>query len=238
MSLIVPLLLTTDSPVTTHPNATEFQATLMRQFFAHITDQYRFQISLGRPNSDVCRTKPPQWQPWAGITCVDGIVQSIRYGDKFFGNLQMDYVPNSVEDLSIVLCNQKYALSTRQLPRCLKTLDMSRNRLLGTLDCTNLPPALKSLLVPRNALAGVIDLSYLPKTLGCIDVSDNHIEAVVMLRESGDGMRELYCRNNAIKENVMLEPFFVRHVRVDFSGNAMTKVVDSAGNTLVNGRRN
>ena len=117
------------------------------------------------------------------------------------GRVHYEYLPPSIELLIVSSCKQKYKLETRLLPRRLRELDMSFNKLFGSIDMQRLPPKLETLDVSQNLITGLISLQRLPPTLKSASLWSNKIEQrVVPCDPLPPGVTRIGLGNNKVRE--------------------------------------
>ena len=91
------------------------------------------------------------------------------------GRIAYECLPPSLEKLIISRCEQRYVLQTRFLPRSLIELNMSWNKIYGTVDMQSVPRNLEVFDVSWNRITGPISLQDLPPTLKTVNLPRNKI---------------------------------------------------------------
>ena len=196
------------------------------------------EITDGHRKGDMCPIDDP-WNAWLRLKCDMGFVTRVSYAQmRHAGNFRLEYLPNTVSDISITRSLQKYTVDTRQLPLYLDRLVLYSNQLYGSFDFPHLPPQMRQLNLMENAFCGVVNLSFLPVKLENLWLSHNQFSRVLMLRPSGERLAVLQCTHNPLRRDPILAVNFVCQAKVNFSESGVKQVVDAEGAVLFKGAKN
>ncbi|KNH04981.1 hypothetical protein XU18_3855 [Perkinsela sp. CCAP 1560/4] len=155
------------------PHTDGWQTLLMEMFFRDISLEVLVTFSQDFAETHYCID-------WKGITCLEGVVTSLKYNWVNVGNFYINAVPPDVKDLSISTSNQEYSIETHSWGRSLSFVDLSINNLYGTVDLTALPRHLRVLYLYQNKLRGPLDLTNLPTTLHILSLESIEITQPVI----------------------------------------------------------
>ena len=146
----------------------DFQKSLLDAFFALIAPAERKKLNPSS-SSDYCM--------WDKLICSNYLVSKIqlRYCSGL-GNLNIEYLPSTVQYLGIVNCGQICPIYTRQLPRESRCIFLMENNFYGTVDLRTLPAHLVILDLQHNALGWVIALTQLPQSFEVLRVQNNYLQ--------------------------------------------------------------
>ena len=174
ISLIQLLILSTaHSP----PEKIDKQIECMRNFFRISMGQQPYSEKLfrkltGGNVNDAC--------VWRGVTCLAGVVYSFaaRCSDQM--QLDIDWLPATLNSLDISDIGLNCALKTRALPRMLEHLELHYTNLHGSLTLHTLPSEIQSVHLSNNHFSGTLFVSNLPETLKTVRLGYNDIKVVVV----------------------------------------------------------
>eukprot|EP00009_Paramoeba_aestuarina_P008304 CAMPEP_0201507030 /NCGR_PEP_ID=MMETSP0161_2-20130828/835_1 /ASSEMBLY_ACC=CAM_ASM_000251 /TAXON_ID=180227 /ORGANISM="Neoparamoeba aestuarina, Strain SoJaBio B1-5/56/2" /LENGTH=163 /DNA_ID=CAMNT_0047901299 /DNA_START=577 /DNA_END=1071 /DNA_ORIENTATION=- len=116
------------------------------------------------------------------------------------GTNLIHFFPHSLEELTIDRCEQRYAVSTRCLPRSLISLHMNHNNLNGTFDLQSLPKKLAKLDMSFNHLRGKVILMNLPETLEWMDMRFNIFNETVYVGDIPVKTEQINLRKCGIRK--------------------------------------
>ena len=156
-----------------NPEQINMQAVLMDLFFENIDPNSLEKISHGNTTKHFEKW---EFQPSFNIELDFQAVTYVRICCKKVGNFRIDYLPNSVERLMILDCEQSGTVKTRLFPRNLVFINLRENALYGTIDLQTLPEKLEHLELGNNQLTGPIYLFRIPKTMNVLSLSNNAIK--------------------------------------------------------------
>ena len=138
---------------------------------------------------------------WSCVSCTNSEVTSIRWKYKRIEELDIRWVPATVNHIIIEGIPVRGELETRFLPRSLCQFFARDCQMSGTPDMASLPAPLSTFEVPDNALTGTLCLSNLPNKLETVDFSRNHITKVFYMSENLPSSlnKVMFEQNNNIK---------------------------------------
>ena len=153
------------------------QNLLFKKFCSRIDRAYMEERMEHHTIREVC-----DWevQPNFDIGCTDGLINHILFRALQHGNFLIEYLPSTIERVSIRRCKQNYQLQTRRLPKQMRWLNLNNNLLFGTIDFQHLPPRMVTFDVSRNKISGPIILRNLPETMQNICIFKNSIQQDVL----------------------------------------------------------
>uniref|UniRef100_A0A7S4NU55 Uncharacterized protein n=1 Tax=Paramoeba aestuarina TaxID=180227 RepID=A0A7S4NU55_9EUKA len=176
---------------------------LMERFFENISQEGILKVSHGARvalRKDICHG-------WDGITCLFGEIVAIKYIGKEHGDLQIGYMPNTAQWVSIISCFQRFTISIRSFPRNLITISLGNNLITGRPDLTVLPEKLEEAEFWSNRLNGPIQLTHLPRKLRKLNLRGNMIDQhTVWYDDLPETIEEIRFRN-------VIEKTKIREVR-------------------------
>ena len=145
------------------------------------------------------------------VSCRNGSLQGIdiiRIGREY----AIEYLPNSVEAISMMYVDQCKPLDTRQLPSNLRKIDMIKCKVRGTISLDCLPRAIFSIDLQQNEIKGPIQLLSLPVTLIMLNLQSNAIAQDVVYYKGLSPRIHAYLDGNAIQSVESLdEEKYIRH---------------------------
>ena len=194
----------------------DMQRVLMHAAFQDMDKEIIQQVSTGMALGDLCRwpmhREPPELFT---VHCRSNFLTALQLvGFARIGRVHYEYLPPSIELLIVSSCKQKYKLETRLLPRRLREINMSFNKLYGSIDMQHLPPNLEKINLLWNKIVGPISLQRLPPklisaelhhnairqhTVPCgrlparlerVDLRANSVHKVVIFESAADGCRD------------------------------------------------
>ena len=210
----LPTLCTADASLGRFDIPSISQQQLMEMLIENINEAAKVEYRSGRTGEylDVCT--------WLGIECdVDKNVTSIEFDSSFRGDLNIQYIPQTVrrfvllsegatgsldtsalsvnlEDFFISYNDFSGNVNFRTLPPCLERFNISHNQLTGSVDLTALPKTLEWLLVQSNGFSGEVDLTELPNCLCKLNLSECNFSGSVRLDKLPRDLKSLYLYEN------------------------------------------
>ena len=156
----------------------EMQNALIQAVFQDIDPDVLHAISQGEALENLCGwPRFIQDDQIFGVTCHKTTPMQLGFvGFANIDRIHYEYLPPFTECFTIMRCAQCYALHTRLLPRGLRELNMSQNKIYGTIDMQNLPQKIEVFDVSRNLITGPISLRGLPPTLRDAYLWNNRID--------------------------------------------------------------
>ena len=117
-------------------------------------------------DQDTWSTDTPACE-WCGIGCdSDSNVVGIYWWSSYLsGELDWNYLPGTVEELSLLSNQLQGSVPFESLPSSLENLGISDNKFGGTPNFLSLPPSIECLSISLNHFAGWVDFSMLPSSL-------------------------------------------------------------------------
>ena len=149
------------------------QYELITKVFANFTPNFMTGISLGQPIEKIC-----EWRRGYrfAVECENQVIRELNMNSCAEGDVEIEYLPNSLRILRIVHSGQNYNIRTRLLPRNARSIELQQNRIYGEIDLRTLPRNLETMNLSQNEITGPIELTSLPQFLRWIDLRDNRIE--------------------------------------------------------------
>uniref|UniRef100_A0A7S4V159 Uncharacterized protein n=1 Tax=Paramoeba aestuarina TaxID=180227 RepID=A0A7S4V159_9EUKA len=164
----------------------QYQSRLLHKVFRNIDKNNMLNIQIDPPFRDssftwgashpVHRFQQPKHDRIAELGYVNGVLRSFhmvwwRYvkSSKF----RIEYLPSSVELLTVRGCEQSGNLCTRELPRECRMIDVSYSLYRGRIDLRNLPEKLEIFDGSCNFFKGAIFLDFLPASLKRLNLNAN-----------------------------------------------------------------
>ena len=185
-----------------HIDTVDLQRVLLGLAFERFPDEALQQLSKGKEMNDFC-----SWydEDTLGhkfrVRCDSQILQSLTMYGVRLGNLNIEYLPSTIEYLSVEFCDQSYQLETRRLPRMIKKVQLSNNHIHGNIDLTALPGRLDTLSANMNDIRGEIFLAHLPPNLKWLSLSHNKIrQKTVYFHNLPPTLARVDVSQNNIKE--------------------------------------
>ena len=173
------------------------QDAIVRELFRYLPDRELDYIANRNRETPVCGSASRG--PWQGLTCLESTVVEIKYEDRDFFPLRIQYLPSGLQVLDIKYCNQRYEIDTRYLPRSLTHFDMSRNLLVGDFSFPSLPPRVRSVNLAGNVITGKVTLAGIPLHMEWIDIQSNPIhQSVVYYHNLPETFQRFVCVNTKI----------------------------------------
>ena len=166
---------------------------------------------------------------WLDIECDDDKnVTSIEFDSCFRGDLNIEYIPQTVrrfkllsegatgtldtsalsvnlEDFFIPYNDFSGEVNFRTLPPCLERFNISYNQLTGSVDLTALPNILKLLDLAGNEFSGEVSLTELPACLCELDLSECSFFGSIRLDKLPRDMTSLCLNSNQFSGEIHLE---------------------------------
>ena len=178
----------------------QMQEQLIRCVFSTFPLEVQISMSHQDLKTPVCGA--PGGLPWRGLSCRSGVVTRITFIDKLsndFGQLQIEYLASTLQELKLSNCQQAYAIDTRLLPRSLKRLDMAINKIYGSFDFGELPCHIEEINLGVNAITGTIALLNLPCSIRDINIAHNPIkQRIVYCHNIPKSLKQFTCWNTGI----------------------------------------
>ena len=115
------------------------------------------------------------------------------------GNLAFEWIPPTIENLVVNSGFVQGPLSLILLPRCMEWLDLSRNRMFGSLHIQDIPQGLKVCCVDGNFFSGSIDLTILPPTLTDFSAKENYFSGTIHLCSLPESIELINLAHNKIE---------------------------------------
>ena len=198
------------------------QENLLRIFFEEINDHF-FNFLGGRSAIErICG-----WHPGkeCEIQCIGKEVTYIRFTRLGNGNFNIAFVPNSVENLCIAVCAQRYSINTRLLPRKAKNIDFRLNKIFGTINLRSLPGKLESLDISENQLTGTICITRLPESMQALWIYRNYIDQPTLYYDYlPSGLATFDITRNYISEVRSIDDFANPRAKAIFRGVEYEKI--------------
>ena len=103
-------------------------------------------------------------------------VESIAFnGLGDIGQMHLEHLPNTVQRLEVIACDQCFSVETRYLPRKLEYCNLSHNKIYGSLDLTALPTRMTEFDMRSNRITGKVNILRLPNTMTRLFLHNNRI---------------------------------------------------------------
>eukprot|EP00009_Paramoeba_aestuarina_P005261 CAMPEP_0201522984 /NCGR_PEP_ID=MMETSP0161_2-20130828/18679_1 /ASSEMBLY_ACC=CAM_ASM_000251 /TAXON_ID=180227 /ORGANISM="Neoparamoeba aestuarina, Strain SoJaBio B1-5/56/2" /LENGTH=216 /DNA_ID=CAMNT_0047921971 /DNA_START=13 /DNA_END=663 /DNA_ORIENTATION=- len=126
---------------------------------------------------------------WYGVSIVNDSVVRISQECIFLrGTIDLEWLPSTVEFVSVFENELKGTLHLTALPEALTDLNLSENMFSGTVDLTALPEGLRMLSLESNDLSGPLDFTMLPPQMHQLYLSRNRFAGVCDFRHLPDGL--------------------------------------------------
>ena len=107
------------------------------------------------------------------IHCRVEAIAFIGIGD--IGQMRLEHLPNTVQRLEVIACDQCYSVETRYLPRKLEYFNLSHNKIYGSVDLTALPTRMTEFDMRINRITGKVNILRLPRTMTRLFLHNNRI---------------------------------------------------------------
>ena len=188
----------------------EMQRTLMFSFFALIEEQKFKHLVTMDVHSPICGDPHAGLDTWRGIACVDSKIMKVQYSREYISNLQLAFLPSSVERIYITYSGQTYPIDTRQLPRALIHFNMCSNEIFGQFDVNTLPSGLLACNISMNAIRGPMHFIHLPRQLCELNMSSNPLSMKrVYFRDIPSSLKQNHIQLHScnVQKVVPLDPF-------------------------------
>ena len=173
---------------------------------------------------------------WSGLLLTsDENVKAISWSHyQLKGTIYFEWVPETVEKFVVDGNRLRCTINLYLLDRtALKTLNVDRNELHGSVDLTHLPQVMESLSLAVNQLTGSIDLTRLPDSLRLLDLRLNQLSGSVNLTKLPKMMNWLNIMNNELEGTIDLSslPQYMRNMYLNhnaFEGDLRLSHLPSA----------
>ena len=188
------------------------------------------------PNKHRLYTDEGDFKPiseWPGVTVnandeVTNIVRPWNAGDLYAGTVEFQWLPATVETISlvygavegifraidfprktteIVITGNKLTgcIETANLPDNLRELNLMSNRISGTINLCTLPNSLESLALARNSITGKIDLQHLPQALCALNIRSNALSGGLIARNLPSHLQKVNISSNNFFGNLEVD---------------------------------
>uniref|UniRef100_A0A7S4L170 Uncharacterized protein n=1 Tax=Paramoeba aestuarina TaxID=180227 RepID=A0A7S4L170_9EUKA len=217
------LLLTVDPHVRT---IDQLQQTLLVRVFEYIEVEFRDRIPLTLPVTDVAfyeggthfLSAPRDFELLVSLRKTPGFkkIWKLRMVNwENIGNIQLDFLPQTVTHLEVSHCKQSFELHTRCFPRDSKSINLRSNAIYGSIDLQNLPLKIEYLVLNENRLRGEISLFALPDTLRELNLRANDFQQKrVYFGELPDSIRRISVKSRYIREVVPISKEYKEKISV------------------------
>ena len=126
-----------------------------------------------------------------------GLIKCIGFQHEGAGSIHLEYMPESVETLTIMETTISGTIETSNLPEGMKYIQICgpngrrsdrKFGFHGTLDCTSLPKHLETCEISCTMLSGCVDLTKLPEGLCELTLRDNFFDGTIELEDLPKGL--------------------------------------------------
>ena len=166
----------------------------------------RFVASLHTHNEELIWDSNKHPCLWNGVDCEEHTIVRIRWNwCKLHGNLSLSFLPSTVRELLLYKNLLEGSLEVAYLPEKLEHISVGENNLSGGISLTSLPNALERADFTANAFEGALELSTLPSKLSFLWLSKNKFEGTINLTSLPSSLLVLDLRGNQLTGNPSLD---------------------------------
>ena len=112
------------------------------------------------------------------------------------GNMDLRWIPSSVERFSVIGHNVGGTIDTSALPRALTEMLVSGNMFGGTFDVAGLPRDMTKAGISTNDFEGSLDLTTLPFRMGYFAAAENRFSGTLNLTRLPESLQSLNLSKN------------------------------------------
>uniref|UniRef100_A0A7S4KGK3 Leucine-rich repeat protein n=1 Tax=Paramoeba aestuarina TaxID=180227 RepID=A0A7S4KGK3_9EUKA len=171
-------------------------------------------------------------EQWNGVHFnVHGSVESIDWQNKFprGGSMDFQWIPLNALTVNVSTNKLTGSVELSLLPEGIISFFAYNNSLSGSLDLTSLPKSLRDLHLDNNNLSGALDLTGLPPCFESLNLSNNRFHDEVDLRALPASMKAMYISSNRLSGTVRIDRIGDDINRIDLSGNAIQSLQSTDG---------
>ena len=123
------------------------------------------------------------------------------------GNMNLRWIPPSVECFSVTQHNVGGTIDTSALPRVLTQMLISGNMFGGTFDVAGLPPDMTKVNISKNGFEGSLDLKVLPATMRSFAAAENRFSGSLNLTKLPESLKSLNLSKNDFSGEIQVAAF-------------------------------
>ena len=149
---------------------------------------------------------------WSGVACSDDgdviHIYWVKSSAPFFpggGSIDFQWVPSTVESLSLNGNALHGTLETSKLAVALRGVSLISNNLWGTVDLTTLPLRIELVLLSNNRFCGTLAFSQLPSTLRVLELDNNAFFGPIEMTSLSKAIQRIDLSGNNFTSTVLVE---------------------------------